>query len=136
MIINYKINNSIHNIVITDKIGNSIVNQVEKVNSDKKILLVYDNNINIKIINLIQDQFKLIGVKLILVRISGKKKNKNYKILLKIIDVLISNQFTKNSILISCGGGVVGDLSNLAASVYLRGMIYFHIPYYYDSNSR
>ena len=74
MIINYKINNSIHNIVITDKIGNSIVNQVEKVNSDKKILLVYDNNINIKIINLIQDQFKLIGVKLILVRISGKKK--------------------------------------------------------------
>ena len=47
---------------------------MEKVNSDKKILLVYDNNINIKIINLIQDQFKLIGVKLILVRISGKKK--------------------------------------------------------------
>ena len=128
MIINYKINNSIHNIVITDKIGNNIVNQVEKVNSDKKILLVYDNNINIKIINLIQGQFKLIGVKLISVRISGKKKNKNYKILLKIIDVLISNQFTKNSILISCGGGVVGDLSNLAASVYLRGMIYFHIP--------
>ena len=128
MIINYKINNEIHNIVISDTIKKNIVSQVEKVKSDKKILLVYDNNINLDIINVIQNEFKIIGVDLVSVRISGKKKNKNYKILLKIIDVLISNQFTKNSILVSCGGGVVGDLSNFAASIYLRGMVYFHIP--------
>ena len=26
------------------------------------------------------------------------------------------------------GGGVIGDLSALAASLYLRGLFYFHIP--------
>ena len=28
----------------------------------------------------------------------------------------------------SCGGGVVGDVAALASSLYLRGLIYFHIP--------
>lgn len=128
MIINYKINDENHNVIISDKIKDNIVNQVESVKSDKKILLAYDEKIDQLIINLIRDELKLIGVKLILVKISGKKKNKNSKILFKIIDILIANQFTKNSIFISCGGGVVGDISNLTASLYLRGMIYFHIP--------
>ena len=34
----------------------------------------------------------------------------------------------KKSVIISCGGGVVGDVSALASSLYLRGLIYFHIP--------
>jgi 3-dehydroquinate synthase len=46
----------------------------------------------------------------------------------KIIDKLIKNKFTKKSVLISCGGGVVGDVSALASSLYLRGLIYYHIP--------
>ena len=128
MIINYKINDEIHNIIISDKIKNNIINQVELANSDKKILFVYDEKIKQSLVNLIRDQLKLNGAKLILVKISGNKKNKNNKVLFRLIDVLISNQFTKKSILISCGGGVVGDISNLAASLYLRGMIYFHMP--------
>ena len=30
--------------------------------------------------------------------------------------------------MISIGGGVLGDVCGLAASLYLRGMIYFHVP--------
>ncbi len=128
MIINYYINDFKHNIIISDKIEKNVSREVEKVNSDKKVLFVYDENIDSKIIFKIRDQLKIFGSDLILIKIHGNKANKNIKILLKIIDVLISSQFTKNSILISCGGGVVGDLCNLAASVYLRGIIYFHIP--------
>ena len=74
MIINYKINDENHNVIISDKIKDNIVNQVERVKSDKKILLAYDEKIDQLIINLIRDELKLIGVKLILVKISGKKK--------------------------------------------------------------
>ena len=77
MIINYKINDENHNVIISDKIKDNIVNQVERVKSDKKILLAYDEKIDQSIIYLIRDELKLIGVKLILVKISGKKKNKN-----------------------------------------------------------
>ena len=30
--------------------------------------------------------------------------------------------------MICIGGGVIGDVSGLAASLYLRGMLYFNIP--------
>lgn len=83
MIINYKINDENHNVIISDKIKDNIVNQVERVKSDKKILLAYDEKIDQLIINLIRDELKLIGVKLILVKISGKKKIKIAKYYLK-----------------------------------------------------
>jgi len=41
---------------------------------------------------------------------------------------LISNKFTKKSVIISCGGGVIGDMAGLLSSLYLRGTYYFHIP--------
>ena len=63
-----------------------------------------------------------------MLRVSGSKINKNKKFLFKIIDKLIEKKFTKKSVLLSCGGGVVGDVSALASSLYLRGMIYYHIP--------
>lgn len=128
MNLNYFINDTSHNVIISDKVEKKIVSEVEKVNSDKKILLVYDDKIDLNIIKNIKNQLKIFGNNLLLVKILGNKTNKSIKIVFKIIDLLIENKFTKNSILISCGGGVVGDLSNLAASLYLRGMIYFHIP--------
>ena len=45
-----------------------------------------------------------------------------------IIDTLIENNFSKRSIIISCGGGVLSDVCGLAASLYLRGTYYFNIP--------
>jgi 3-dehydroquinate synthetase len=60
--------------------------------------------------------------------VDGEKKNKNYNLLFNIINKLIKKKFTKKSVIISCGGGVIGDVSALASSLYLRGLIYFHIP--------
>ena len=56
------------------------------------------------------------------------KKTKNLKTFFKITDRLFKEKFSKNSVLISCGGGVIGDVSGLAASLYLRGLNYYHIP--------
>ena len=40
----------------------------------------------------------------------------------------MANNFTKKSIIISFGGGVIGDVSALASSLYLRGLNYICIP--------
>ena len=61
-------------------------------------------------------------------KLDATKKNKNEKILFRIIDKLIEKRFTKKSVVISCGGGVIGDMCALASSLYLRGLIYLHIP--------
>ena len=78
--------------------------------------------------NEIVDELKSSGCNLFIVECKGDKSNKNEKFLFSILDLLIKNKFTKKSIIISFGGGVVGDVAALASSLYLRGLIYFCIP--------
>lgn len=43
-------------------------------------------------------------------------------------DGLLENEYTKKDVLVAIGGGVVGDLSGLAASCYKRGMRFVLVP--------
>ena len=95
---------------------------------DQKILLVYDKNINKKIMNYFIHDLKVSFPKINLYLIQGQKLNKNTKGLFKLLDVFFDKKFTKRSIVVSCGGGVVGDICGLASSLYLRGLLHYHIP--------
>ena len=105
-----------------------ISKNLKKLKHDNKILLVVDKNIDKNIIQNIIYDLKNSYPKLDILYIKGSKKNKKFKTFFKIIDSLFKNKFTKNSVLISCGGGVIGDVSGLSASLYLRGLNYLHIP--------
>ena len=50
MKINYKINNFVHTIYIKKKISNYILNDIERLNSDRKILIICDQNVDKKLI--------------------------------------------------------------------------------------
>ncbi len=105
-----------------------ITKDLNNTNHDKKVLLVVDENINKSIINYIIFDLKISYSNLKVLYVRGNKKNKNLKTLYKILDQLFKHKFSKNSVLISCGGGVIGDVAGLASSLYLRGLIYYHIP--------
>ncbi len=129
MTISYKINNLEHKVIFckSGKI-NFISSELDKVNSDKNVLLIYDNKIDIKVLKNIFDELKISGCKVFSIKAKGEKINKNEKFLFNIINFLIKNKFTKSSVIISCGGGVIGDVAALASSLYLRGTNYFSIP--------
>lgn len=128
MIIKYKVNNENYKIVIEKKISNTLLQDLKKLNSDKKILFVFDKKIDHELIDNLTKNLKTSGCFIFLLELTGDKINKSSKTLFKIIDFLIANNFTKNSVILSCAGGVIGDIASLAASLYLRGMIYLHIP--------
>ena len=139
MFLRYKVNNNNHRIVFCpDKEGvkikkknnsyTTIAKDLKNSYNDKKIVLIYDKKIDKKIIKYLVHDLKITFKNIKLISFQGSKKNKDIKQLLKIIDFLIKNKFTKKSVLISCGGGVIGDICGLASSLYLRGMIHYHIP--------
>ena len=128
MIIKYKVHNQDYKIILTKEIIQSILVDLKILNSDKNILFVYDGNIEKEIIFNIIKNLKTSGCSIFFLELAGNKIHKNEKTLFKIIDFLILNKFTKNSVIFSCCGGVIGDISSLAASLYMRGMIYFHMP--------
>ncbi len=126
--ITYKVENTINKILISENIEKNILKDLNFLKSDKKALFIYDENINQKFIKGILEKIKLSGCSIVVQKIKGDKKNKTLKNLLKLFDVLLRNKFSKKSVIISCGGGVVGDMCGLLSSLYLRGTYYFHIP--------
>ena len=101
---------------------------LHKIYNDKKILLIVDKKIDNKITKYMIHDLKISFSNLEVLKIDGSKKNKNLKTLFKILDFLFKKNFTKKSVIISCGGGVIGDIAGLASSLYLRGLIHFHNP--------
>lgn len=53
---------------------------------------------------------------------------KNFDSLKKILDAAIEHKIERRDCLIAFGGGVVGDITGFAASVYLRGVDFVQIP--------
>lgn len=60
--------------------------------------------------------------------IKNGEKSKNIENYLEILKFLTEHEFSPDDILISLGGGVVGDLGGFIASTYKRGMRFISIP--------
>lgn len=56
------------------------------------------------------------------------EKEKNFKNYTKILDFAFKNRLKREDAIIAIGGGVVGDISGLAASTYMRGIKYIQVP--------
>lgn len=128
MRINYKIGNENYSIFIRRNIDNTIINQINKLNCDKKILLIYDDNINKSLVENLIKKLKQSGCDISAFKFKGNKKNKNEKTLFSLLNLIVEKKFTKKSLLISFGGGVLSDVCALASSLYHRGIFYFNIP--------
>jgi 3-dehydroquinate synthase len=124
----YKINDNVHDIVYTKNILKSLDKKITELQSDKKIVFIYDENISNYIIKDISLGLKLTGCKILSKKIKSLKKNKNIQNVLNLIKLFSDLSLTKKSIVIVCGGGVIGDLVALASCLYKRGLIYINIP--------
>lgn len=128
MIINYKVYDQSLKVIIVKKIFENVLKDLKNLNSDKKVLFIYDKKIDDEIIKKFALNLKTSGCSVFFLELAGSKINKSEKTLFKILDFLIEKKFTKNSVILSCSGGVIGDIASLASSLYLRGLIYLHIP--------
>lgn len=60
--------------------------------------------------------------------IKNGENSKSTENLIKILEFAAQNQYRRSDLVIAFGGGVVGDISGLVASLYLRGIDYISIP--------
>ena len=60
--------------------------------------------------------------------IGDGEKYKNFRVLEKALNFFSEKKLTRTDAVAALGGGVVGDLTGFAASVYLRGIAFLQIP--------
>ena len=111
-------------------IGENLVNNCGKflkINNifSSKVLLIIDNKLPKK---LVQRIIKSLKKKPFSIYLKSNEKNKSQKNVDKIINFLLQNNFNRNDCLISVGGGIIGDLSAYAASIFKRGLLYVNVP--------
>ena len=112
-------------------IGNNILDKVQvllKKNMIKfnQCLIIVDKNVPKKLVNIILNSF--VNKKITIHYFIASEKNKNQKSVDKILTILLSKNFNRNDCLISIGGGITGDVSGFAASIFKRGLNFVNIP--------
>ncbi|MEQ9467609.1 MAG: 3-dehydroquinate synthase [Ekhidna sp.] len=64
----------------------------------------------------------------IIIEIQSGEQNKTLDTCIKIWEKLTSAGFTRRSLLINLGGGVIGDMGGFAATTFKRGMAFIQVP--------
>ena len=91
---------------------------------DKKIIVITDTNVARIYGGLIEKSF--VGAPVYIIK--AGEKSKNYNQLKIILKTMLDCGLTRSSTVVALGGGVVGDIAGLAASLYMRGIEIVQIP--------
>jgi 3-dehydroquinate synthase len=112
-------------------IGNNTLDKLQKLLKKALInfnqcLVVVDKNVPKKLINKVLNS--LPKAQTTIYYFNASEKNKNQKSVNNILSILLSKNFNRNDCLISIGGGITGDISGFAASIFKRGLKFVNIP--------
>lgn len=105
---------------------NDLSNYVSKIYNGNKIFILTDDNVNKYYGNLVKEKLSSFDVK-ILVMPHGEK-TKSFDNLKVIFKEMTNFKMTRKDLLITLGGGVIGDLGGFVASTYMRGIDFIQIP--------
>ena len=112
-------------------IGSGLITRLSRLlnnNSIKfdKCLLIIDSKVPKTLINRI---VKSLPKKQTIIHIfNANELNKNQSSVNKILTILLKKNFHRNDCLISIGGGITGDISGFASSIFKRGIKFVNIP--------
>tara|TARA_Y100000590_G_C15660050_1_gene992241 strand:+ start:433 stop:1539 length:1107 start_codon:yes stop_codon:yes gene_type:complete len=112
-------------------IGKNIIYQINnilKLNhfNFEKVLLIADTKIPKKKLIILKSKIK--SEKIIIHPFIANERNKSFKSINLILEKLFKYKFNRNDCIISFGGGITGDVSGFAASIFKRGIKFINIP--------
>ena len=112
-------------------IGSNIISKIPSILKSNNIffeksLIIADTKVPKKKLNILKK--KIISKKKIIHFFNASEKNKNLKSINLILNKLFKYNFNRNDCIISFGGGITGDVSGFAASIFKRGLKFINIP--------
>ncbi len=122
-----------YSIFIGENFIQLLENNFFKILNGKKIYVIYDEffkkfKMNKNMIEEFENLSKRLSAEVFFFKIKSKDKYKNFERLSILLNFILSNRIHRDSLIISIGGGVTGDLVGFASSIVLRGVKCIHIP--------
>ena len=91
---------------------------------DRKVLVVTDDGVPADYVARVAKQCR----EAYILTVAQGEGSKSLATLEALLDVMLKNNFARTDCIVAVGGGVVGDLSGFAASVFMRGIDFYNIP--------
>ena len=112
-------------------IGNNILSKLKLILKKNLIdfnqcLVIADKNVPKKLVYKVLNS--LPKKKISIHYFNSSEKNKSQKSVDSILSILLNKNFNRNDCIISIGGGITGDVSGFAASIFKRGLKFINIP--------
>ena len=117
-----------YQIVLQEGILHQIGFEMLKNHDGGKICIISDKNSDRYWGSTLRSSLEGMGFELHSLVFPPGERTKSFKNLEEIINYLANQRFSKSDFLIGLGGGVIGDLTGFAASIYMRGIEFYNIP--------
>ena len=92
------------------------------------ICIVSDSNVSVLYLGQVVSIFKELCDNVCSFSFEAGEASKNLNTVSLLYELLIQKKFTRSSLLVALGGGVVGDLTGFAAATFLRGIDFIQVP--------
>jgi len=96
----------------------------EFLNLKRKVMIVTDDGVPIQYAEMVASQCKEAFIKVV----KQGEESKSLQTVEKILVEMLEHQFSRKDCVVAVGGGVVGDLSGVVASLYMRGIDFYNVP--------
>lgn len=117
-----------YEIIIQAGLLENLGRELKKQRVKGKIGIVTDRHVARHYMKNILETIKKCEIEPIPIILGPGERSKTLKTVERILDVLARHRFERSSVLLALGGGVVGDVTGFAASIYQRGISYVQIP--------
>ncbi|MBN1078789.1 3-dehydroquinate synthase [Clostridium botulinum] len=117
-----------YSIIIKKGLINELSNEINKVYKGKKIFILTDENVNYHYGDKVKDSLINNGYDVKKIVLKPGEETKSFNTLPKIYNEFLDFKLTRSDLIITLGGGVIGDLGGFAASTFLRGIDFIQVP--------
>lgn len=107
---------------------NEVSTEIGKIFKGKKIFILTDKNVDSYYGDRVKTSLINGGYDVRLMALEPGEETKSFNTLPSVYNELLDFKLTRSDLIITLGGGVIGDLGGFAASTFLRGVAFVQIP--------
>lgn len=123
-----KMPNQRYDVVIEDGLLKTLGERVRQVWSPRKVAIITDDNVGPLYLDQVTNELTESGFTVVTAVVPHGEHSKSLAQLEELAQQLAAASFNRTDSLLALGGGVVGDLTGLLASVYMRGIDFIQVP--------
>ena len=117
-----------YDVVIGKGILASLGERCAELFGKSRAVIVTDSNVAPLWLDKVKNSLESAGIESVEFVFTAGEESKNTATLCRLIEFMAESRLTRSDFAVALGGGVTGDMTGLAASLYLRGIDFVQIP--------